>query len=83
MAGFLCFMNLHLYLERIMLQDIHREDAAMKSETEIKGKGAEPSLKAAQKGALPYSEKQLLRGLNPETSHADELAEPTIHELRK
>ena len=34
-----------------------------------------------REGALPYSEKQLLRGLDADTAHADELAEPTSREL--
>jgi antitoxin MazE len=34
-----------------------------------------------REGALPYSERQLLRGLDADSAHADELAEPSSSEL--
>jgi hypothetical protein len=34
-----------------------------------------------RKPQLPYSEKELLADLNPETAHADELATPLAKEM--
>ena len=34
-----------------------------------------------REGALPYSERELLSGLDADTAHADELAQPTSKEL--
>lgn len=41
----------------------------------------EPLVKNQRKLKLPYSEAELLRGLTPETAHADELATPTSSEM--
>lgn len=41
----------------------------------------ESAQKAALKVRLPFSEKELLKGLNAHTAHADELATPINEEL--
>ena len=41
----------------------------------------ESAQKPASRIRLPFSEKDLLRGLNAHTAHADELATPTDEEL--
>ncbi len=40
-----------------------------------------PVRSPGRKPQLPYSEKELLADLNPETAHADELATPLAKEL--
>ena len=40
-----------------------------------------PIKKEKKKPRLPYSEKDLLQGLTPETAHADALATPSTHEI--
>lgn len=41
----------------------------------------EPLLNNQKKLKLPFSEADLLRGLTPETAHADELATPSASEM--
>lgn len=40
-----------------------------------------PVPREVREGPLPYSEKELLTGLDPDGAHADELATPNSREL--
>ena len=66
-----------------LMAEIPGFEEGMKVSVEVTEGGlvVKPAPLDVREQPLPYSEKQLLTGLDAETAHADELATPTSREL--